>query len=261
MAAEHERDMDDEIKKQLRYLDLSDLVEHWDEILAEANKKKISYHRFLTDIISRQYQSTRERRRLARIKAAKIPEMLCMETFPFARQPKLQKKMVMEMYDSLQYIHQGQVLCLIGPTGCGKSGLATAFLIHAINQGYRGMFVDFRDLVGQLYKAGADFSEKNILRRFEAFDCLLIDELGYRSVEKDEAGLFFDLMKRRHKKKCTIITTQLGFEEWNNFLKNKHLTMALLDRITENCTVFDMQKCISIRLKRIAYATKKDEES
>jgi len=251
--------MEDEMKKQLQYLDLNDLAAHWDEILSEANKKKLSYHRFLTDIVNRQYHETLERRRLARIKAARIPEILVMETFPFVKQPKLQRKMVMECYDSLRYIHQAQVLCMIGPTGCGKSGLATAYLIHAINQGYRGMFVDFRDLVDQLQKAGADFSEKKILHRFEAYDCLVIDELGYRAVNRDEAGLFFDLMKRRHKKKCTIITTQLGFEEWNNFLKNNHLTMALIDRITENCTIFDMQKCISIRPKQIIYATKKED--
>lgn len=164
--------------------------------------------------------------------------------------------MVMESYDSLNYIHQAQVFCLIGPTGCGKTGLATAYLIHAINNGYRGMFIDFRELVDQLYKSQADYSEKKVIKRFESYDCLVIDELGYNPVSREEAGLFFNLMKRRHKKRCTIITTQLGFEEWNNFLKNKHLTMALIDRITEDCTVFDMQKCISIRLKNIVYATK-----
>lgn len=61
--------MDDEIKKQLNYLGLKNILEHWDESLAQANKRKISYHRFLTDIISREYQNTRERRRIARIKA------------------------------------------------------------------------------------------------------------------------------------------------------------------------------------------------
>lgn len=248
--------MDDEIKKQLNYLGLKNILEHWDESLAQANKRKISYHRFLTDIISREYQNTRERRRIARIKAAKIPEMLVMETFPFAQQPKLRKKMVMESYDSLNYIQQAQVFCLIGPIGCGKSGLATAYLIHAIDNGYRGMFIDFRELVDQLYKSQADYSEKKVIKRFESYDCLVIDELGYRSVSREEAGLFFDLMKRRHKKHCTLITTQLGFEEWNNFLRNKHLTMALIDRITEDCTVFDMQQCISIRPKNIVYATK-----
>jgi DNA replication protein DnaC len=247
--------MENEIKEQLDYLKLKQLADSWDKTLAQANKNKTSYHRFLEEIINREYLALKENRRLARLKAAKIPDMLPMETFPFSEQPKLKKKMVMEVYDTLNYIHQAQVLCLIGPTGCGKSGLATAYLINAINKGCRGRFIDFRDLVALLYRSQADYSQKKILSQLAAYDCLMIDELGYCSTEKDEAGLFFDLMKQRHKKKCTIITTQLGFDEWNSFLKNKHLAMALIDRITENCTVFDMQKCISIRSKNIQYAT------
>jgi len=64
-------------------------------------------------------------------------------------------------------------------------------------------------------------------------------------------------MRRRHKCKITIITTQLGFEEWGGFLQDSHLTAALLDRITVNCAVFNMKDCISIRPKKIVYATSK----
>jgi len=247
--------MDAEMKEQLDYLKLPQLADTWDKTLARANRKKLSYHKFLSAIIHQEYLALKEKRRLARIRAARIPEMLTMETFPFKKQPKLKKKMVMGAYDSLDYIHQAQVFCLIGPTGCGKSGLATAYLIHAINQGFRGYFIDFRELMAQLYKSQADYSEKKLLNRLAAYDCLVVDEIGYRTVAKEEAGLFFDLMKKRYRKKCTIITSQLGFEEWNNFLGNKHLTMALIDRITENCTVFDMQKCISIRKKNVKFAT------
>src|SRR4030042_1088056 len=98
--------MDTEIKNQLEYLKLKQRADTWDQTLAQANKNKISYHRFLEDIISREYLSLKENRRLARVKAAKIPEMLPMENFPFNEQPKLKKKMVMEANDSLNYTHQ-----------------------------------------------------------------------------------------------------------------------------------------------------------
>jgi len=76
-------------------------------------------------------------------------------------------------------------------------------------------------------------------------------------LDKTQAGIFFELIKARHKKHCTIITSQLGFNEWESFIGDRHLTAAILDRITENCTVFNMSKCISIRKKLITYATEK----
>ena len=69
--------------------------------------------------------------------------MLEMETFPFSRQPKLDRKKIMSYYDSFEYITKCRNMVWLGPTGCGKSGLATAFLLHAIDRGYRGYFVTF----------------------------------------------------------------------------------------------------------------------
>jgi DNA replication protein DnaC len=249
--------MDQTIDSYLKYLELANLRQRWNAYLKDAAEKKCSYQHFLTTIITDEYFHLLEKRRTARIKAAGIPELLVMETFPFERQPQLKKKMVMDLYDSMRYISENQVLLFIGPTGCGKTGLATSYLVNAINKEYRGRFIDFKDLLRQLYASLGDHSDKRLLKRFAAIDCLLIDEVGYSSLDKIQAGLFFDLMKMRHKKRCTIITSQLGFDEWGSFINDRHLTAALLDRITENCTVFNMSKCISIRRKQISYAAEK----
>jgi DNA replication protein DnaC len=252
--------MNEAIKEQLQFLGLRNALENWDAIFAGAKKNQPSYHRFLTNIIEKEYAGKKEKARLARIKRANIPELLVMETFPFSKQPRLKKRLVSELYDSMRFITQRQELIFIGPTGCGKTGLATAFLVHAINQGHRGYFIEFGKLARQLFQSKADHTEDKVLNRFQAYEILLIDELGYAPLEKEQAGLFFDLMKARNRKHTTIITTQLGFEEWGNFLQNQHLTAALLDRITVNCTVFNMKECISIRPKNIVHATKNQEE-
>ena len=64
-----------------------------------------------------------------------------------------------------------------------------------------------------------------------------------------QVGLFFTLMHKRHKNKTTLITSNLGFEEWGSFLKNEQLTAALIDRLTENSHVINMKKCVSLRRK------------
>lgn len=246
--------MNETVKHDLKYLGLKYLEQNWDDVMAHATKTKMSWHALLQDIIKQECSLKRETQRLNRIKNAKIPEMLLMETFPFARQPKLNQKRIMQMYDSMRYINEQLVLLFIGPTGCGKTGLATSFLVHAVNNSCRGMFIDFKQLMTKLYQSCADNSTTRLIKNLNSIDCMLIDEFGYAPLQKHHAGLFFDLIKARHKNKCTIITSQLGFEKWPEVINDQHLSAAIMDRITEHCVVFNMNKCVSLRKKKIIYA-------
>lgn len=87
----------------------------------------------------------------------------------------------------------------------------------------------FPELVETLYQSIADHTEVKVLKTFESYDCLLIDELGFIEIDPVQVGLFFTLMHKRHKKKATLITSNLGFDQWGSFLKNTQLTAALVD--------------------------------
>ena len=241
--------MTKELSELLKYLRLGNLLTHWEDYLKLAADKNFSHARFLAHVLQEEYQRKRENARQLRLKHAHLPEILVIETYPFERQPKLNKKKIMALYDSLSYMHQSQNLLWLGATGCGKTGLATSFLIHAIDQGHSGRYVLFADLIAELYRSVADHSEDKILKKYLAFDCLQIDEIGYVEVEPVQVGLFFTLMHQRHKKKPTLITSNLGFAEWGSFLKNDHLTAALIDRLTENSHVINMKGCVSLRPK------------
>jgi DNA replication protein DnaC len=241
--------MNKELAEILKYLRLGGLLAHWEDYLKLAAERGFSHARLLTHVLEEEYRIKRENARQLRLKHARIPAPLVIETFPFERQPKLNKKKIMVLYDSLSYMRQSQNLIWLGITGCGKTGLATSFLIHAINQGYSGRSVLFADLIGELYAAVADHSENQVLKKYLAFDCLLIDEMGYIEVEPVQVGLFFTLMHQRHKKKPTLITSNLGFADWASFLKNDHLTAALIDRLTENSHVINMKGCKGLRPK------------
>lgn len=242
--------MNEELADKLKYLRLGGLLAHWDEYLKLAGKKRLSHGRMLTHIIDEEYRIKRENACNFRLKRARIPEPFVIETFPFDRQKKLNRKMIMAMYDSLEYMTTSQNIIWLGPTGCGKTGLATSFLTHAINQGHSGRYVLFADLINELYQSVADHSEQKVLKRYQSYDCLLIDEIGYIEVEPVQVGLFFTLMHKRHKRKPTLITSNLGFDDWGGFLKNAHLTSALVDRLTENSHVINMKGCVSLRPKR-----------
>ena len=241
--------MDDELVRMLTYLRLPNLRERWDEYQILARKKRTSLVRLLMTVLEDEAQAKRGRALERRLRLARIPEMLLMETFPFDRQPRLDRKRILPLYDAFDFMEKAQNIIWLGPTGCGKTGLATGFLIEAIHRGHTGRHVLFPELVAELYASVADHSEEAVIKRYLAYDCLLIDEVGYVEVEPVQVGLFFTLMHRRHRKKPTLITSNLGFAEWRTFLKNDHLAAALIDRLTENSHVINMKKCKSLRPK------------
>ncbi len=241
--------MNEEIKQMLICLRLKGLLENWDRLIHTALEEKLSHTQLLKTVIEEEVAIKQENSRQLRLKKAKIPERLVLDTFPFEKQIKLNKRKIIELYDALNYMTKPQNIIWIGGTGTGKTGLATAFLIHAINQGYSGRFILFPDLIEQLYQAIADGSEGKLIKKLASYDCLLIDELGYVEVEPVQVGLFFTLMHKRHKKKSTLITSNLAFSGWTSFLKNDQLTAALIDRLTENSNVINMKDCRSLRPK------------
>lgn len=241
--------MNDELHSMAKYLRLHCLAAHWDEYVEMARKQRYSAPKILQHVIEQEYSAKREKSRQLRRQRANIPEEFELETFPFQRQPKLDRRRIQALYDSFDYMEKCRNMVWLGPTGCGKTGLATSFLLQAIDRGHRGYFITFPELIERLFKSMADHSQDKVFRSFASFDCLVVDEVGYVEVEPAQVGQFFTLMQRRHKMKTTLITSNLGFAEWNEFLKNQHLTAALIDRLTEQCHVINMKGCVSLRTK------------
>jgi DNA replication protein DnaC len=244
--------MNDDLKNKLRALRLPRLAAHWDEDLQAAARQRLSHARLLTHLVEEEYRLQCDRARQQRLQRARLPEPWTLETFPFDRQPKLNRKAILALYDTLDFLPKAQNLIWLGRTGCGKTGLASSFLRHAIEQGATGRYVLFADLVGELYQAVALHAQEQALKKYLRWDLLLIDELGYVEVEPVQVGLFFTLLQKRHHKKSTLLTSNLGFSEWGSFLKNDHLTAALIDRLTEASHVFNMKECVSLRGKLAA---------
>jgi DNA replication protein DnaC len=248
-------EMDEQLKKKVKYIRLNGLVDNWEHYLDVARRGNYSHCRLLRYIIEEEYKIKQENSRKMRLSRAKIPEKYVIETFPFTRQPKLNKKRLLNLYDSFDFMGtgtgtgNGRNIIWIGPTGVGKTGLATAFLMEAIDRGYNGRFILFPELIEILYQSIGNHSESKVIKTFASYDFLLIDELGYVEVESSQVGLFFTLMHKRYKKNHTLITSNLGFSKWTSFLKNAQLTAALIDRLTENSHVINMKECVSLRPK------------
>jgi DNA replication protein DnaC len=239
--------MTDTLAQQLKALRLPGLLARWDEHLKAAADSNLSHARLLTRVIEDEYRLKSDQIRQQRLTLAKIPEKWVLDTFPFARQPKLNKKKILALYDSMAFLKEKQNILWLGGTGVGKTGLATSFLVQAIHQGARARYVLFADLLHELHRSQADRSQARVIRRYLRYDLLCVDEIGYIDAEPTQVGLFFTLLQKRHKQRSTLITSNLGFSEWGSFLKNPHLTAALIDRLTESSHVFNMKDCVSLR--------------
>ncbi len=127
--------MNESLQEKLRYLRLNRLAAHWEEDLKEAARQRLSHAALLTRVIEEEYRLKCDHAREQRLKRARIPEPWTMETFPFTRQPKLNRKAIMALYDTLDFIPKTQNIIWLGGPGVGKTGLATSFLTRAIQQG------------------------------------------------------------------------------------------------------------------------------
>ncbi len=193
--------MDEELIGKLNYIRFPGLLENWDRYLTLAQRKNLSPVALLKRVVEDGYNVKKENSKRFRFSRAKIPESYRIETFPFESQPHLNRKRVLSVYDSGNYMTKQRNIVWIGPTGTGKTGLATAFLSQAIELGYKGRFIVFPELIELLYNSVADHSEAKTIKQFASYDILLIDELGYVEVEPVQVGLFFTLMQKRHRKK------------------------------------------------------------
>src|SRR6516164_2304384 len=205
--------LSDELEQLLKNLHLKRILEIYPEQVSAAEKEDISYSEFLTRLLRAQWHHRQETALAWRIRQARLPEPWSLATFPFARQPGVNRKQI-HTFAELEFIAKAENIILIGPTGVGKTGLASGLLLKAIQNGHRGRFIRAQDLFDEMYASLADRSTRQLLNMLIRIDCLLIDELGYLNLKPEQTNIFFKLMEERYRRKPTIITTNLDYPEW-----------------------------------------------
>jgi DNA replication protein DnaC len=210
------------------------MLEIYGEQLRAAEKEDISYSEFLVRLLRPEWHSRQQQFLEARIKRAKLPELWTLETFPYTRQPGVNRRQI-RSFAELDFIPKAENIVLVGKTGVGKTGLACGILLKALENGYRGQFVRAQDLFDEMYASLADRSSRKLLNRLVGLDVLAIDELGYLNLKPEQSNIFFKLMEERYRRRPTIITTNLSYEQWPNFLGNPQMVDALLGRVRHYC--------------------------
>lgn len=226
--------MTEELEQLLKNLKLRRTLEIFDEQVRAAEKDDIAYSDFLLRLMRAQYRAKQEAALEWRIRRANLPERLTLETFPFARQPGVSRKQI-RAFAELDFIAKAENIVFVGNTGVGKTGISCGLLLKALENGYRCQFIKAQDLFDEMYASLADRSSRQLIKRLARLDVLLIDELGYLNLKPEQSNIFFKLMEERYRHHSTVITTNLVYDEWPNFLGNKPMVEALLSRLRHYC--------------------------
>ena len=202
--------------------------------LARADKDGIAPADLINRLVLAALHHSQERSLLYRIEQAAMPWPWTLDTFPSHQQPGVRKSQIMGL-TSLAFLDRAENIVLIGDPGTGKTGLVIGLLRQALVSGRRGRFYKAQDLLDELYASLADRTTHKLLKRLVRYDLLVIDELGYLTLNEQQVNAFFKLMDERYGRKSTIITSNLDYPQWYDLFQRKSLVDALLDRLKHHC--------------------------
>jgi DNA replication protein DnaC len=226
--------MRESLKERLKSLRLLGMARGLDAELERAEHQGVAPAEILERLLDQEAAYQRERSLTNRLKGAHLPWPWTLDSFPFERQPGVNKSQILTLA-GLDFIKRNENLLLIGKPGVGKSGLAIGLLREACLNGYRGGFYNAQALLDELYTSLADRSTSRLIKSLSRLSILVIDELAYMSLKPEQCNAFFRLMDQRYNRVSTVITSNLDPSEWHTLFQNRNLLDALLDRLQHHC--------------------------
>ncbi|SDY78409.1 DNA replication protein DnaC [Lachnobacterium bovis DSM 14045] len=170
------------------------------------------------------------------IKAAAFPFVKTIEDYDFDFQPSLNKQDILEL-TTLRFMENAENIVFLGSSGVGKTHLATSIGIASASKRYSTYFIKCNHLLQRLKKAKIENRLESVLKYINRYKLLIIDELGYLPIDKEDSNLFFQLIDMRYEKKSTILTTNINFNEWDSVFYDAVVANAILDRILHHSKV------------------------
>jgi DNA replication protein DnaC len=231
----------DATRQKLLNLGLGHAAEALGEELSEAVKDNRSPHQVLERLLAREVGQRDERRIKTSMKLSNLPPGMTLGNFDFTFQPAIERRQI-ETLATCAFIREHTSLLLQGPPGVGKTHLCVALGVKAIEQGFSVAFYRLEDLLHEMRKDASAPPAK--LRRKKYFNVafLVVDEMGFEPMNREDASLFFRLVSYRYRRGSTAITTNKAVKDWPGILAgDEAMTAAILDRLLHKSVVLNIR--------------------
>jgi len=225
------------VEELLRTLKLRAILAVYAEITERAAKNNLQYEEYLVPLLEEEVKRRQEASIKAKVAKAKFPFIKTMDEFDFSFQPGLSEKKVISLA-SLQFIDKKENIIFLGPPGVGKTHLSVGLGVKACTARYRVLFTSAQKLIEELVIASKDGSLMEKLLFYSRLNLLIVDELGYMPVTREQANLLFQLISIRYERASTILTSNYVFDEWGRIFDDHVVASAIIDRLVHHAHIF-----------------------
>ncbi|QGP92378.1 IS21 family transposase ISEc62 [Neomoorella glycerini] len=225
------------LESQMQALKLKGMLAHYQEVTEKASQNNLSYIEYLSLLFEEELKRKNEGTVKTKINKARFPFIKTLEEFDFSFQPSIREKEIIAL-GSLDFVEKKENIVFLGPPGVGKTHLSVALGIKACMAKYRVAFITAQKLLEELLLSAKDGGLLDKLLGYSRLNLLIIDELGYMPVTKEQANLLFRLVSMRYEKGSIILTSNYNFNEWGEIFSDQVVAAAIIDRLVHHALIF-----------------------
>lgn len=229
----------DQVKTKFRSLHFNTIAYRLEELLRQAGESELTHLQLADLMVEQELRGRQEKRVSYNLKRAAFPVVKRLEEFDFAFQTTVSKKQILRLLD-FTFVDNRENVVFIGPPGVGKTHLAIAVAVKAVEAGYRVFCSSALELVEALDLAEMRGQLKQKINALLKFDILFVDELGYLPVNKKSACNLFQLINALYEYRSLLLTTNKNFTEWADFFSEDAVAVPIVDRIIHHSHIFMM---------------------
>ena len=226
----------------LSHLGLKVALGHLDQVSQQAAAANWSYTHFLGYLLESELAERHRKTVELNLQFAKFPYLKRLDGFDYAAQPTVDRRLIDEMATG-RFLAEGRNVVFLGPPGVGKTHLGIGLTVAIAEMGHRVYFTNAIEMVRRLAKAMADNKLHREVNNLTRPKVLMVDEVGYLSLDQAQASLLFQTICQRYEKKQPIVlTSNKPFAQWGDvFAGDPVMAAAALDRLLHRCTVINIR--------------------